>query len=333
MEPLGNAPCFLNGSPVIARVLLRHGDRLLWGNNHFFRVNCPRPSPTSEEQVQPDFNFAREELVLKEMSNDPIQTAIARLEKQHEEDKQRALQRQRQEYERHFHQLRTSLLSPMSPSSSFSSLDLSGRSLRSSGLGAGTPRSERWAQEKDEVFRRSLAQLREDIVRANALAREANVLAEELGKQTRFSVTLQIPPANLSPNRKRIGLVSEPAILVRRTGKPNQIWSLDKLDVKLVDMRELYNEFKNVDPLNRRENPFLSPGNQHFPLCVYTRSNIFPLFGWSAIESDPFYELQESHSLIGVANIYMDVLFHDVRLNYFVPIISQQGEVAGKLQV
>ncbi|KZS16304.1 Kinesin-like protein [Daphnia magna] len=308
MEPLGVAPCFLNGSPVIARVLLRHGDRLLWGNNHFFRVNCPRPSPTSEEQVQPDFNFAREELVLKEMSNDPIQTAIARLEKQHEEDKQRALQRQRQEYERHFHQLRTSLLSPMSPSSSFSSLDLSGRSLRG-GVGLGTPRSERWAQEKDEVFRRSLAQLREDIVRANALAREANVLAEELGKQTRFSVTLQIPPANLSPNRKRIGLVSEPAILVRRTGKPNQIWSLDKLDLKLVDMRDLYNEFKNVDPLNRRENPFLSPG------------------------SDPFYELQESHSLIGVANIYMDVLFHDVRLNYFVPIISQQGEVAGKLQV
>ena len=198
-----------------------------------------------------------------------IQTAIARLEKQHEEDKQRALQRQRQEYERHFQQLRTSFLSPMSPSSSFSSLDISGRSSRG-GMGpAGTPRSERWAQEKDEVFRRSLAQLREDIVRANALAREANVLAEELGKQTRFSVTLQIPPSNLSPNRKRIGLVSEPAILVRRTGKPNQIWSLDKLDVKLVDMRDLYNEFKNVDPLNRRENPFLPPGNnriRHFIL-------------------------------------------------------------------
>lgn len=189
------------------------------------------------------------------------------MEKQHEEDKQRALQRQRQEYERHFQQLRTSLLSPMSPSSSFSSLDLSGRSLRG-GLGNGTPRSERWAQEKDEVFRRSLAQLREDIVRANALAREANVLAEELGKQTRFSVTLQIPPANLSPNRKRIGLVSEPAILVRRTGKPNQIWSLDKLDVKLVDMRDLYNEFKNVDPLNRRENPFLPPGTSLYGLLT-----------------------------------------------------------------
>jgi len=79
MEPLGNSACFLNGSPVISRVLLRHGDRLLWGNNHFFRVNCPRRSPTANsaesEQAdqQPDFNFAREELVLKEMSNDPIQ--------------------------------------------------------------------------------------------------------------------------------------------------------------------------------------------------------------------------------------------------------------------
>lgn len=35
-----------------------------------------------------DYNFAREELMLNEMSNDPIQTAITRLEKQHEEDKQ-----------------------------------------------------------------------------------------------------------------------------------------------------------------------------------------------------------------------------------------------------
>ena len=186
------------------------------------------------------------------------------MEKQHEEDKQRALHRQRLEYERHFQQLRSSMLSPMSPSSSYSSLELGGRSTR----GVTHTRSERWAQEKDEQFRRSLAQLREDIVRTNTLAREANVLAKELCKQTSFSVTLQIPPANLSPNRKRVGLVSEPAILVRRTGKPNQIWSLDKLDVKLVDMRELYNEIKNVDPLSRRDNPFLSPGIIFLPTVL-----------------------------------------------------------------
>lgn len=75
MEPLGSAPCFINGSPVISRVALQHGDRILWGNNHFFRVNCPRPSP-SEDFQHPDFNFARQELVLKEMSNDPIQVKL-----------------------------------------------------------------------------------------------------------------------------------------------------------------------------------------------------------------------------------------------------------------
>lgn len=35
-----------------------------------------------------DYNFAREELMLNELSNDPLQTAIAKIERQHEEDKQ-----------------------------------------------------------------------------------------------------------------------------------------------------------------------------------------------------------------------------------------------------
>lgn len=52
------------------------------------------------------------------------------------------------------------------------------------------------------MFKRSLKQLKTDIMRANSFVKEANFLAEEMGKQTKFSVTLQIPPANLSPNRK-----------------------------------------------------------------------------------------------------------------------------------
>ena len=39
--------------------------------------------------------------------------------------------------------------------------------------------------------------------------------------------------------------VCEPAISVKRRGYPNQIWSLEKLDNKLVDMRELYNEIQS----------------------------------------------------------------------------------------
>ncbi len=40
------------------------------------------------------------------------------------------------------------------------------------------------------------------MVKANSLVREANYLAQEMGKQTEFHVTLQIPSANLTPNRK-----------------------------------------------------------------------------------------------------------------------------------
>ncbi len=55
---------------------------------------------------------------------------------------------------------------------------------------------------RDETFQRSLAKLRSDLVYANGLAREANLFAEERGKDVRFGVTLQIPPHNLTPNRK-----------------------------------------------------------------------------------------------------------------------------------
>lgn len=114
------------------------------------------------------------------------------------------------------------------------------------------------------MFRRSLGQLKADIMRANGSVQEANFLAEEMEKQTKFSVTLQIPPANLSPNRrvsvsniyrkvmavlnilylKRGAFVSEPAILVRRLNAGSQVWSMEKLENKLIDMREMYQEYK-----------------------------------------------------------------------------------------
>lgn len=38
--------------------------------------------------------------------------------------------------------------------------------------------------------------------------------------------------------------MSEPAILVRRlTG--SQVWSMEKLENKLIDMREMYQEYKD----------------------------------------------------------------------------------------
>lgn len=55
---------------------------------------------------------------------------------------------------------------------------------------------------RDKLFKQSLTKLKEEVVRANALVREANFIAQEMSKQTEYSVTLQIPAANLSPNRR-----------------------------------------------------------------------------------------------------------------------------------
>ncbi|CAH2102180.1 unnamed protein product [Euphydryas editha] len=323
MEPLGGARCFVNGTPVVSSVRLGHADRILWGNHHFFRVNCPKDiTATSEPQTpaQPiDYNFARDEIMLNELSNDPIQTAISRLERQHEEDKQVALEKQRQEYERQFQQLRN-ILSPSTPYPPYSY-----DPLKLGKLTACTPttaaRVERWAAERDDTFKRSLGRLKADILRANALVQEANFLAEEMRRNTRFSVTLQIPPQNLSPNRKRGAFVSEPAIMVKRPTRGAQVWSMEKLENKLVDMRDMYDEWRRRQ---QRDDIIEDDG---VPIDPETPTEQ----GEKAL--DPFYETQENHNLIGVANIFLEALFHDVTLDYHTPIISQQGEVAGRLQV
>lgn len=80
---------------------------------------------------------------------------------------------------------------------------------------------------------------------------------------------------------------------------------MEKLENKLVDMKDMYHEQKEKG-LDYKETL------QH---------------------EDPFFESQQNHNLIGVANIFLECLFHDVTLDYHTPIISQQGEVAGRLQV
>ncbi|XP_071441737.1 kinesin-like protein KIF13A [Hetaerina americana] len=374
MLALEGARSFVNGVPVDpgTRTVLHHGDRILWGNHHFFRVNCPKASMSGASEPQTpaqtiDYNFAREELMLNGMGNNPIQTAIAKLERQHEEDKQVALEKQRQEYERQFQHLRN-ILSPTTPYSPYVPFD----PFRLGKITPCTPttqmRVEKWAQERDEMFKRSLGQLKADIVRANALVREANFLAEEMGRKTTFGVTLQIPPANLSPNRKRGAFVSEPAILVKRKGMGSQVWSMEKLENKLIDMRELYDESKEEmgagkiqscsitqegeaeegedgedmggncgdevlsESLSRGER--VSNQNQESDMCGDGGGQDGSIMGGIVSkELDPFYESQENHNLIGVANVFLEVLFHDVQLDYHTPIISQQGEVAGRLQV
>ncbi|XP_055120061.1 kinesin-like protein KIF13A isoform X5 [Symphalangus syndactylus] len=322
LTPKENARSCVNGTLVCSTTQLWHGDRILWGNNHFFRINLPKRKrrdwlkdfeketgppehdldAASEASSEPDYNyeFAQMEVIMKTLnSNDPVQNVVQILEKQYLEEKRSALEEQRLMYERELEQLRQQLSPDRQPQSS-------GPDRLAYSSQTAQQKVTQWAEERDELFRQSLAKLREQLVKANTLVREANFLAEEMSKLTDYQVTLQIPAANLSANRKRGAIVSEPAIQVRRKGKSTQVWTIEKLENKLIDMRDLYQEWKEKVPEAKR------------------------LYGK---RGDPFYEAQENHNLIGVANVFLECLFCDVKLQYAVPIISQQGEVAGRLHV
>lgn len=128
-------------------------------------------------------------------SPDPVQNVVQVLEKQYLEEKRTALEEQRLMYERELEQLRQQLSPERQPASSPSD-----RLVYSSQTAQ--QKVTQWAEERDELFRQSLAKLREQLVKANTLVREANFLAEEMSKLTDYQVTLQIPAANLSANRK-----------------------------------------------------------------------------------------------------------------------------------
>ncbi|KFO86083.1 Kinesin-like KIF13B, partial [Buceros rhinoceros silvestris] len=330
LTPQKNTRTFVNGSAVVCPIQLHHGDRILWGNNHFFRLNLPKKKKKADhedeerdnsmkcsnsvEQLDVDgdnssevsseinfsYEYAQMEVTMKALgSNDPMQSILQSLEQQHEEEKRSALERQRLMYEHELEQLRRRL----SPEKQhFRSMD---RFFHSP---SAQQRLRQWAEEREEMLTHSLRKLREQIVKANLYVREANFIGEELDKRTEYKVTLQIPASSLNANSKRGAILSEPAIQVRRKGKGKQIWSLEKLENRLVDMRDLYQEWKECE----EDNPVMR---------AYFR------------RADPFYDEQENHSLIGVANVFLECLFYDVKLQYAVPIINQKGEVSGRLHV
>ncbi|KAM6943532.1 kinesin-like protein KIF13B [Xenentodon cancila] len=357
LSPYRNARTCVNGSPVTSALQLHHGDRILWGNNHFFRINLPKrrsrtaedeegeggvmKSSGSSEQLDADgdtasevsseisfsYEFAQTEVMMKALgNNDPMQAVLQSLERQHEEEKRSALERQRQMYEQELQQLRKKL-NPDRLSTGQSGGQMTGqqgpgqqshyRSLERLSMGgmshssSAQSRLRQWSEDREAVLVRSLRRLREQIVRANLLVQEACFISEELERHTEYRVTLQIPADNLNANRKRDAVLSEPAIQVRRRCRGKQIWSLEKMENRLVDMRELYQEWQDYH-LHHHDDPVL---------CSYFR------------RADPFFDEQENHTLIGVANVFLSCLFYDVKLQYAVPIINQKGEVAGRLHV
>jgi kinesin family protein 13 len=69
----------------------------------------------------------------------------------------------------------------------------------------------------------------------------------------RVKILVVIPQNLIVLVFQRGAFVSEPAILVKRKGLGSQVWSMEKLENKLIDMRDVYEEKKEKNlPLKVR---------------------------------------------------------------------------------
>lgn len=195
VAPCKDANTWVNGKSIHGETILYHGDRIVLGINHFFRLNCPTDEAASINNIKQsksdtEFNMAQEEVILQsnKLKSEPAsENDSLNLD---EENK--------------------SILSSHSSSSTDDSglvLELAIQKLEQDFSSMNTSRtsSTKIAKPEDDTtslwFRKGLKLLRGKLLRTNSLVREANSLCKEISLATRFSVTLQIPAYNLTPHR------------------------------------------------------------------------------------------------------------------------------------
>ena len=85
------------------------------------------------------------------------------------------------------------------------------------------------------------------------------------------------------------------------------MWSVDKLNNKIYDMRDAYQTAMQCDPLITppEEGAKGAPGD-------------------TAEDTNGLFFEVECHTLIGVATVWLECLYQNVPLDYSAPIISQQ---------
>ncbi|CAK9297174.1 unnamed protein product [Gordionus sp. m RMFG-2023] len=399
ITPLEGASTCVNGSRIYAKTLLRHGDRILWGNYHFFRLNCPLVHSHDHNQSNSLISMRDNDVtgsdwsISVEANNNSINhqstkpfNSIFESSNFVAVTEELALQNRwflsnpvEMEDRESFDNCnaKNTIKESKDGNSSAGNLDIDTTTEENSfplnsdstthrdnslyfghdsiSLESASAKSE-FSFNKDGCknnknnvnkslatengvklivtekmgiktnlefednsykidFKRSSAMLRKRILNANLLVEEANLMAKELSVDICYRVTLRIPMQNLllssnkihfynkrNKNRQPYKLLCEPAILIVRGNYPEYIWSLDRFQNKIYEMRDIYNDNKN-DPLKE------------------------------TFISDIFYDINYTEVLLGIANVYLGCLRYNVKFDYKVPIINQQGEVESLVYV
>lgn len=213
---------------IHGETVLHHGDRIALGTNHFFRINCPiepelnNDSGLGSKQTKSDVDFSRaqEEVLLQNKSQkssspdidsslisfDDVNKSTSSLFSNVNNTDENALEMEMaiQKFEQEYSNSkllnpRSNARIPSSSSSSSISKSLNKSETTDSGINANMSSS---AKLRDLHFRNGLKKLKDKLLKAHSLCRDANSLCIEMNKLIRFSVTLQIPAYNLTPNRE-----------------------------------------------------------------------------------------------------------------------------------
>ena len=247
---------------------LHHGDRIELGVNHFFRLNCPVGVNGELERLnkiksENDFNFVQEEILLSKMRPNDEETASTDdgddSPSSTVDDSDASMHLAVRKI-KHCSDANMNFSFMSKSSSSSSSLGRSFYKIVQNNTNDLNKLNGRGLEdnEADEFLahqrQKRLRKLREMLLRANSLAREANSLCKEMGTKIRFTVSLRIPAYNLTPCRKDDSFLSEPAILVKPNNSTQEqsriAIDLEKFENYLVSLREAYNEqLKQTEPI------------------------------------------------------------------------------------
>eukprot|EP00731_Ephydatia_muelleri_P010946 Em0005g1532a len=333
LTPMRGSRTLVNGIVITDRTQLRHGGRILLGNNHLFRLNCPGQSSVGDEPM--GYEQAMKEISHNELIKDPLYCKMQQeLAQKHEAEKEGALEAQKAKYEKELALLKEQLESanlkgtghsPEQPgptqykeeqSESIQTKERIDSVQQPKEKGEITPTREQ-QQEPSPLLEQSagptvavrLPTVSTPVLMAKhkpprSLEEEWEERNHALHKDTVFKVTLTVPVSFLSPHKKSTETSNEVAIRVlHKQHGTDHVWSLDTLHEKVLGMREMYQRMEEGSSLLD-----------------------------ATMGAEPFYDL-EQHALLGVANVFLECLHHSVPHDYPAPIIAPTGMECGKLRV
>eukprot|EP00762_Andalucia_godoyi_P008077 ANDGO_02152.mRNA.3 Kinesin-related protein 1 len=297
ISPFSGARVFVNGKSVTTPTPLSHNDRIILGNNHVFRFQIP--PAVADSSI--DWEFAQKEFAEAQGRTVSIaetpQESEAMKQLEEERRKQQAeLEAQRKQLE--------DLQKKMASSGESEELLRKNRELeealrKQEALGAEL--SSRKAREKRD---RSL--LEETMLKAIPMVNEANQIAEEVGKDTRFEIKLLAIIHKVADMSLPEELRYQKSTEVRVRLNDNSLWNVDKFFNRVYLMREVYQNY-----LEAVENGIEYHCKQ---------------------DDDPFFDPVDAQP-IGTAMVYLSSLAHLIESELSTPVLDYKGKQEGELQV